>query len=226
MPASGTTPTGAYEPTLDEARGELARELARREYSDALPTPVLEFLESAWRSFTDWLAGLESLRPGLGVTVLMVAGVAVAIASVLLARPRLAGRATPVDADVELGLDSAMSARDYRELAAVAAGNREWATACLQRFRAMVRRVEERTFLDENPGRTAYEASDRLRLLFPTEADALGWAAGLFNAIHYGNHGADIGDWRRIDELERRLAAATAAGSGDGTQPHPLQAPR
>lgn len=201
----------SYEPSLEDARSELARELARPEYAAALPNPIVEFLGQAWAAFTEWLAGLGSLAPNMGLVVALVILASVVAAAVLAARPRLRHRAAARDSGV--GLEAGTTSEDYRALSASAAADADWATACLHRFRAMVRRAEERTLLDRQPGRTAFEVAGRLEVLFPDEAEGLEWSANLFNAVHYGNHDAGIDDWRRLDALEGRLDVAAVAGS-------------
>jgi hypothetical protein len=212
-----------FRPSGDEARSELARELARPEYAQAVPNPLLQFLRDAWTALMDWLAGLDSLQPNLGSLVVLLFLAALAAAAVLLVRPRVRRRAAPAAADV--GLVEGMTSDSYRRLAADAADAGDWSAGCVHRFRALVRQAEERTLLDAQPGRTAFEVAGRLEAAFPGEAGELRRAATLFNEVLYGHHSASADDCVRVGELDARLATATP-GDGAASPARALAVPR
>ncbi|MEE1620318.1 DUF4129 domain-containing protein [Zafaria sp. J156] len=201
-----------WEPGLDEARRELVDELSRREYADATPNPIVEFLQRAWEAFLEWIDSLNSLQANLGSVVVLVAVAVIVAVAVLFVRPRLRRSAAPPAAEV--GVDTALGAQDYRQRAAAAAVVHDWPTACLERFRAIVRSAEERTLLDEQPGRTAFEVSMRLEAVFPQQAEELDRAALLFNEVHYGFHPASAGDWNAVSALDAALEAAVPSTVG------------
>ncbi|WP_417218896.1 DUF4129 domain-containing protein [Arthrobacter sp.] len=209
-----------YDPDRDTATRDLARELARREYAQALPNPVLEFLASLWSDFLAWVDSLNSLAPNLGWLVVAAALAAVIAVVVLFVRPRLrrrAGAATQPEG-APVGLDAALDAAAYRLRAERALLSADHSTAVLQRFRALVARAEERTLLDPQPGRTATEVALALAVPFGGEAPQLRRAAALFNAVHYGHHEPTASDARWIAEFEDRLAtAAPTAHQHDAT---------
>ena len=204
---------GAYRPDADDARNQLAEELARAEYAQARPNPLLGFLADLWQGFLSWFDGLNGIRPNLGTAVVLAAVVALAVFAVVVVRPRLNRRA-PVQ-EPGLGLSPSLTAGDYRARAARAAAAGDWSTAYVERFRAVVLAAEERTLLDPQPGRTAFEATGRLGGLFPEHAAALARAATLFNALRYGDHRATAAEHAALATLDDALAAARpSAGVG------------
>lgn len=206
----------AYAPDRDTAHRELVTELTRPEYARALPNPLLEFLGDVWDEFLAWVNSLNALAPNLGWLAVLAVAAAVAAVLVLFVRPRLALRSAPADrAGAVVGLDTSLSAADYRARADRALVAADYATAVLDRFRALVVRAEERSLLDPQPGRTATEVSSALGLTFGPEAPGLARAADLFNAVHYGHHEPSAADARMLAGLEERLSAAAPGGAAD-----------
>ncbi|GAA3683206.1 hypothetical protein GCM10023081_21410 [Arthrobacter ginkgonis] len=204
---------GAYQPDADDARNQLAEELARAEYAQARPNPLLGFLHDLWQGFLSWFEGLNGLGPNLGTAVVLAAAVALVLLAVAVMRPRLNRRA-PVQ-EPGLGLSPRLTAGDYRARAERAAAGGDWSTAYVERFRALVLAAEERTLLDPQPGRTAFEATGRLGTLFPEQGAALARAATLFNALRYGDHRATSAEHAVLASLDDALAAARpSAGLG------------
>lgn len=80
--------------------------------------------------------------------------------------------------------------------------------AVVERFRAIVATLEERSVLDEQPGRTADEAARDAGFALPARADQLAAAARLFDAIHYGSGDATEDDDRRMRDLDRAISGA------------------
>jgi hypothetical protein len=114
--------------------------------------------------------------------------------------------------------DGARSAAWHRAAAdaAVAAGHLR--TAVLERFRAVVRELEERAVLAEQPGRTAGEAAQAAASRLPALGERLTAAARIFDDVRYGDRPATP----EMDDALRELDAALLAerlvplGSGDG----------
>lgn len=201
-----------YDPDRDAATGALVRELGRPEYAQALPNPIVAFLQRLWTSFLQWVESLNSLAPNLGWLVVLLA-LAIAITLIVLfVRPRLQRRARLAqEAGAMVGLDASLGAVDYRRRAERAFLAADHATAVLERFRALLARAEERTLLDPRPGRTATEVSTELGIVFGAEAEQLRQAAMLFNTVHYGHHEPTAQDARWLASLEERLSDATPA---------------
>ncbi|WP_372697918.1 DUF4129 domain-containing protein [Arthrobacter sp. JSM 101049] len=217
LPVPGPATAPVYDPDRETATGDLARELSRTEYAQALPNPILEFLGRLWDDFVAWVESLNALAPNLGWLVVLLVLAAVVAAIVLFVRPRWhRTAATPAADGAPVGLDAALGAEAYRRRADRALLAADYATSVLERFRALVARAEERTLLDPQPGRTATEVSAALGRAFGADAGDLQQAAALFNAVHYGHHEPTPGDARWLAGLEERLSTATAS---DGAAP-------
>ncbi|MDN6300017.1 MAG: DUF4129 domain-containing protein [Micrococcaceae bacterium] len=203
-----------YLPDRDEATGDLTRELARQEYAQAMPNPIVVFLKQVWADFVQWVDSLNALAPNLGWLVVLLALAILITLVVLFARPRLQRRArTAQEAGAEVDLDATLGAEDYRRRADRAFLAADYATAVLERFRALLARAEERTLLEPRPGRTATEVSTALGQAFAGESPALREAARLFNAVHYGHHEPSAEDARNLTTLEDRLSTATPSAA-------------
>jgi len=198
------------QPGADEARRWLVEELAKPGY-DTRPSLLQRFLE--------WLQGLFDGAPVLDlggpltaalvvVAVLVVAGVAYWVAGPVRLSRRAAASAVVLD-------DDARTAVEMRSAADAAAATGDWATAALERFRAVVRSLEERAVLDPRPGRTAWEAAEAAGERVPDVAEGLERGAHLFDDVAYGK--ASVGPeadafLRALDE--RTLAARPARPAG------------
>jgi hypothetical protein len=202
-------------PSRDEARGWAVRELADPAYARAQPG----LLERAVRWVLDRLAALRlradvlpDARTGVVLAVLLLALVA---ALVLLRTGRLrgAGRA-PGPATVFAG--ATRSAAAYRQLADEAAARGDWTGAVRERFRAVVRGLEERTVLDERPGRTADEAAAEAGRALPGQAADLTVAARLFDEVTYGGRPAGPEHDAPLRSLDAAVAAARPAWGSTG----------
>lgn len=197
-------------PDAEEARRWAAEELAKAEYREAEPG----WLDSLWRSFLDWLLTLDGPAGEAGPVPSPVIGIVMAViiaVAVILVRPRLnpkARRRTEV-----FEQDSELTAADYRTRAETSAAAGEWGDAVVDRFRALVRSAEDRTVLDPQPGRTADEVVLALSVPFPAEAPRLNQAAGIFDAVRYGNSAAGSDDYRAMAGLDQDIEARTPARS-------------
>ncbi|MGD7707648.1 DUF4129 domain-containing protein [Microlunatus sp. Y2014] len=176
----------------EEARRRAAEELAKAKY----------------QGMPDWLADLlarlefllEQLTspdrtptagdgPGnwvlLVVLLVILAGIALIVWRVGIPR----WRSRVPDAEVEV--DPEQSPDDYRTAAQAAADAGDWVTAIRERFRALIRELEEHTILDPRAGRTALEVAGTAARLMPEADQPLHRAALLFNDVMYGDVVAD-----------------------------------
>ena len=106
-----------------------------------------------------------------------------------------------------------LSAGEYRAAADRAAAAGEWRLAVLERFRAIVRELEERAVLVPQPGRTANEVAHEAGSWLPELRSDLIGGALVFDEVHYGDHPGDgeaDATLRRLDERVRH-ARSTAA---------------
>lgn len=194
----------ALRPDGQEADRLLREELARAEYSRGLPQIIKDFLEERFRELIDYFRDFDGLSSTPGKIMLLVILGILVVLCLAFVRVRRSHRVEPPSH--ELGLAPELTGADYRARAAAAATTGNYALACLESFRALVRLAEERTVLGEQPGRTAVEAAGSLGLSFPQQAQDLGAAADLFNEVRYGQYEATASDYARLRDLETTVA--------------------
>jgi Domain of unknown function (DUF4129) len=188
----------------DEARELAQRELADPRYDAEPPLGqrIIEWLIEQLNRLIDGAAG--ALTSPVGAIVL--AAVIAVIAAIVLRYSPLARRAASRDA--RLFDDGRRLARDHRAAAEAAARDQQWSAAVVERFRAIVATLEERSVLDERPGRTADEAARDAGAAVPGLATDLLAAAQLFDVVHYGGGDATADDDRRMRELDEAVGGS------------------
>ncbi|MBM9459637.1 DUF4129 domain-containing protein [Nocardioides sp. zg-536] len=191
------------DPSGDEARHELRRELVKPEYQD---TDVLDrlvrWLERLVGDGVDVAAGSRPLSVAVAV---LVALALVAVVLLLVSRARGAARSGTRAAAV-LGAET-LSADELRARAeqALAAGATD--EAVVEAFRAIAVRQIERGRIEDIPQATAHELAAALAAVFGTHARAIRDSADLFDAVRYGDHPADTAQARALLALDDTLAA-------------------
>lgn len=196
-------------PPVDPGR-DVAREWARRELSDPAYAKARPGL---LQRLVEWVVErLQSIHvpsslvadPRTGA-VLLVVVVALVVTVVLLRTGRLRGPGRRAASEAVFS-GRALDAAAYRARADAAAAAGRWADAVRERFRAVVRALEERVVLDERPGRTADEAAAGAAAALPSLAAELAAGARLFDDVCYGDRTAtaehDDG-LRRLDDAVR-----------------------
>ncbi|WP_369369593.1 DUF4129 domain-containing protein [Promicromonospora sp. Populi] len=193
-------------PDRDTAREWLASELQRPEYAEReslLSRAIGWFLERL--SEIEW-AGASMSGQALGITIAVIAVVVLVIAW-LVAGPVRLGRNRTRSAEV-LGTDDARTAAQMRSAADAAAASGDWRTAAVERFRAVVRSLEERVIIEPRPGRTAQEAAADAGVRLPAQAAGLRSGADLFDGVEYGDRVATAADDAALRALDAELTAA------------------
>ena len=202
-------------------------EQARRWLEQELADPVYHQQPSLLQRFLDWLGRLFEGADGLpignvGTLLAILAGLAVLVTvAFLVTGPvrrsrRVAGARSVLDAD------DRRTAAELRAAADGAAARGDWAAAVADRFRAVVRALEERAVLEEQPGRTAHEAVEAAGLRLPAHAVDLRTAGRLFDDVVYGERTPRAEDDAALRELDARVAAtrptlpAELTGAGVG----------
>lgn len=192
------------EPTEEQARQWLVEELSRAEYQEARPGLFQRLLE--------WLGGLidldevPSAGEGLGTALLLLAVVVVVAVVLRVVGPvRSARRRSTGAVFDEVG---AVSADEHRRRADAHAEDGRWEEAVRERFRALVRGLEERAVLDERPGRTADEAAVLAGESLPALADRLSGAATTFDDVCYGGRTATTDQHESLRDLDTAIGAA------------------
>lgn len=192
-------------PDREGARGLAVEELAKREYQAQQP--------SIWQRVLDWLGELfDGVRlpqgPGSALLVGIVTVVLAALLAYVLWRSGGLGRRVRTG---EAGMFTAAGPRspaEHRVSAHLAAGEGDWRTAVLERFRAVVRELEERTVLVPQPGRTADEASREAGATLPQHAEALMAAARLFDDVRYGDRAASPEAYQWLADVDDAVRTA------------------
>lgn len=202
------------DPDAPEAQRWLLEELAKSPYQSAKPGP----LDVAVQQFVDWLNSLLSniqsvSLPGLGgllqvIVVALVIAVLV-VAFLVFGVPRINRRSTS-SAEV-FGEDDTRDAAALRRDAESAAASGDYATAIAELFRALARRLDERTLVSFFPGSTARDVATRAGRVFPDAADRLRGAAQSFDGVRYLDAPGSVAEWERLVALERELRTARAA---------------
>lgn len=187
-------------------------EQARRWLEQELADPVYHQQPSLLQRFLDWLGRLFEGADGLpignvGTLLAILAGLAVLVTvAFLVTGPvrrsrRVAGARSVLDAD------DRRTAAELRAAADAAAARGDWAAAVADRFRGVVRALEERAVLEEQPGRTAHEAVEAAGLRLPAHAVDLRAAGRLFDDVVYGERTPRAEDDAALRELDARVAA-------------------
>ncbi|MBO1750912.1 DUF4129 domain-containing protein [Actinotalea sp. BY-33] len=193
-----------------EPDAETARRWAVTELSDPVYHERPSLLELALEWLVEQLAGIETAATGLDARAAALIIVAVVVVGALVAlvvagpvrRARAAGRGSAT-----VFVDDTRSAAELRASADAHAAQGMWAEAVLDRFRALLRSLEDRALLDERPGRTAHEASAEAADRLPTCAGDLRRAGRLFDDVCYGHAEARSEEDAWLREVDEAVAA-------------------
>jgi hypothetical protein len=196
----------------DDARQAAAAELADPGYRAAEPSLLTKVLSWLSDRLQDLLNGISNVVPGGVIGLLVIIAVIIVLAVVIRLKVGKVGRAARVEHQVFQG--RARPAVEYRRAAEAAAGRGDFGEAVRERFRAIVRALEERGLLDERSGRTADEAATDAGLVLPGCAAELISGARLFDDVYYGDCAATAEGYRRLAELDGRCASERPVALG------------
>ncbi|MGL4173748.1 MAG: DUF4129 domain-containing protein [Actinomycetota bacterium] len=192
-------------PEEDQAREWMREELTDPAYADAQPSILIRV--SRW--FLRWLTELLPSPGGVvshWVWVVVVVLILIGIAFILRLRSHRLRNVKQANRAGVFG-ETAATAAEYRLRANQAAAEQRWSDAVRDRFRAIVRSLEERVIVDENTGRTAREAACEAGLAIPAISAPLTDAARQFDAVQYGNQPMTFDDdaqMRAVDDATQR----------------------
>ena len=191
------------DPSGDEARSLLRRELLRPEYHDEdLVQRLLTWLQ---RQVERGLAA-ASQAPPLSTFVAMVVGLLLVAALVWLGtRARLAGAREGTPGAV-LPTDT-VSAAEWRARARAALEDGRHEEALVDGFRGLAVGQVERGRLDDLPGATAHEVADALGTSYLHQRPRITEAARLFDLVLYGDRPATREQAADVLGLDDELAA-------------------
>jgi hypothetical protein len=199
---------------VDVGRDE-ARELAQRElldpvYAQAEPPWWQRASTWLWERFIELLDRLGGAAGGL--LWLIVLGAVIALFAFLVLR-RTGGLQRRRSVGGDVFVDRTRSAAEHRAMAEVAARREDWGEAVRERFRAVVRQLEERGALDPRPGRTADEAARDGGVVFGMLRDDLAAAARTFDEVVYGDRPGSAAAYAAIRALDESLTTMSVAGA-------------
>lgn len=133
--------------------------------------------------------------------VLLAVVVVVALVALWIAGPVRRSRRAAKERIVFDAAD-VRTAEQMRAASAAAAEREDWHDAVLERFRAIVRSLEERALLEERAGRTALEVADDAGRRLPGLRDELLAASGVFNEVRYGDGTGSRAEYDRLVALD------------------------
>jgi hypothetical protein len=196
----------------DDARRAAAAELADPGYRAAEPSLLSRVIKWLGDRLSALLDGISNIVPGGFVGLIVIIAVLIVLAVVIRLKVGRTSLAARVERQVFEG--RARSADEHRRAADAAAASGEFGEAVRERFRAIVRALEERGLLDQRSGRTADEAAaDAGRVLPGCAAELIG-GARLFDDVHYGGRTATAESYRRLVELDGRCRSERPVGLG------------
>ena len=175
------------DPSGDEARSALRRELLQAQYHD----------QNVVQRIIDWfdrrLGGLieaTSASPAISTLLAMVILVVLVLGlALLLSRARRTARAAQEQRSVLTG--EVVTARELRARAEAALAQGRFEDAVVDAFRALTVRQVERGRLADAPGATAHEVARSLADEFPGQGARVSAAAAIFEQVLYGDRSAD-----------------------------------
>ena len=191
-------------PDADEARRAAGRELSRPIYHDH---------HDLWDRLWSWIRGLfdaDGMVPGAPPwvsTLIVVLVVAAGIALLILLLTRISSARRVVKPSLSVLTDD-RDAVTLTRAADEAAAQADFATAVVERFRAIIRSLDERGIIDEYPGMTALEAATLTHRALGEHrvVSPLYEAAHLFDAVLYGRVVSTSTQDQQMRELADQMA--------------------
>jgi hypothetical protein len=196
----------------DDARHAAATELTNPGYQAAEPSLLTRALNWVGARILAVLDSISSTVPGgiFGLLVLIV----VAVVLVVVIRLKAGKMVRSARREYQVFEGGARSADEHRRAAEAAAARGDFDEAVRERFRAVVRALEQRALLDSRSGRTADEAAADAGRLLPGCAAELREGAAAFDDVHYGGRPATAEGYRRLVELDGRCQAERPVALG------------
>jgi len=191
----------ALDPTPDEARSKVRRELLNPEYyQDNWIQRLLDWLARQLGRGIDVATNLPaaSTFAAMLIAVLLVGGL------VWLASRAQRSASTP-RAKASIFTEEIITAAQLRARAEAALADGRTEDAVADGFRALAVRQVERGRLDDSPGTTAQEAARALAGEYPGLRARFGGSAELFDAVIYGDRSATRDQAVDVLELDDEL---------------------
>lgn len=199
---SGRLADPPLDPTPDEARSRLRRELLAPEYHEQ---NLLQRLGDRLARMVDDALRVASDAPPLQTFAAMLVLVLLAVGLVLLvSRVR---RTTRADEPQQAVLtDEDVTSAELRDRARAAMDAERYEDALVDAFRALALRQVERGRLDDTPGATAHEVALALAAEYPHQRPRVDRSAQLFDSVLYGDRPATRDQAAGVLALDDELA--------------------
>lgn len=193
------------DPSGDEARGQVRRELVRPEYHDAnLLERISDWLDRLVNNSVDAASGSPPLATAVAVAVALLIATGIIL---LVSRARRTARADKSGAPALA--DEVVTADELRARAEAALAAGDPTAALIDGFRAIAVRQIERGRIDDVPQATAHELAGALASTFTEQATALRRGADLFDQVRYGDRPATPGQAHELLRLDDALGGRT-----------------
>lgn len=196
----------------DEARDAAVRELSDPIYRAAEPSWLRRAIEWVGERLEELFTATADLAPGgaAGLVVLLVLLLGIAV----IVRLRAGKLARSARARRSVLGERSMSAAEHRDAAESALAAGDVAMAIVERFRAIVRELEQRGVLDEQSGRTADEVAMQAGAALPGCAGGLRDASRVFDDVYYGDRPATTAGYQALVEVDAAVRSERQASSG------------
>ena len=208
MSLSFTVPV---DPDAQTAREWLENELRKAEYQDqpgeSLIEVLLRWVERILGNLERATSGLGGGIPGSVVALILLAFLTAALLWLVLGPLRSSRRRKTSAAVFD---DDTRDLETLRKASAAAAAAAEWTVAVIERFRVVVRTLENENIVAVVPGMTASEVSQGALRAMPDHEFELVWAADTFDGLRYGHNSAGAADYTRMCALEEAAKKAQA----------------
>jgi hypothetical protein len=198
------------DPSAEQARHQLAQELAKPQYAAARPS----WFDLATAQLEKWFGSLFN-RVGSGVpggpalitiVIVVVIVAAIVVGFLVFGLPRLNRRSDVAGA--LFGIEDDRSADALRRAAEQAAATGDFATAIEEGYRAIARGLAERVAVTTFPGTTAHTFAWQATEVFPESGAELSQAADAFDRVRYlGSVGTEA-EWLAVRALDASLRRA------------------
>ncbi|MFI6094016.1 DUF4129 domain-containing protein [Lentzea sp. NPDC051213] len=187
----------------DEAREAAVRELSDPAYVSDDPNPLERALEWVLNRLGELFAGAGGVSGITAITII----VAVVVLGVIIFRLRTGRTGRALRSGATVFGDSIMTADEHRAAADRAAAAGDLAEAVRERFRALVRELEQRGVLDARAGRTVDEVAFEAGKALPALAGDLRGAAVQFDDVWYGGRPATPQGYQELVSVDDRVRA-------------------
>ena len=191
------------EPSPDEARSWLRRELLHPEYHQQnVVEQVVRWLERQVNRGIDAASGAPPLSTFAAMVVFLLLALGLAW---LVSRQRRSARSTQESRTVLT--DEVVSAAELRARAEAALAEGRHADALVDGFRALTVRQVETGRLEDAPGATAHEVAGALGTAYPGQRTRVDHGAWLFDSVLYGHRPVTRDQASGVLALDDELAA-------------------